>query len=264
MPLSRAGPRFAAARRGYALTMIVSDDRFGRLQPISDVVVVVPVRDEEQLLPHCVRALRRSAAQVRIPVRIQLVLDACTDGSTQVADALAVDSLIVDEHNVGAARAAGFAAVRSTSGPDTWFATTDADSQVDRAWLSRQLHYARHGADLVAGVVSVADWDGYSPATRLRYQRQYEHGGHGGHGHIHGANLGFRAEMYWSTGGFLAKPSGEDVEFVTRAQAAGRTIVWADDVVVSTSGRRNGRAPGGFAAHLRTVEARWPSEVDSA
>ncbi|MFE6861877.1 glycosyltransferase [Nocardia sp. NPDC057668] len=244
--------------------MIVSDDRLGCLPPISDIVVVVPVRDEERRLPDCVRALLRSAEQVRVPVRIQVVLDGCTDGSAQAAGALAVNSVVIHQRNVGAARAAGFAAVRSSSGPGTWFATTDADSQVDPAWLTRQLRYARRGADLVAGVVTVTDWSGYSRATRLRYQRQYERRGSAGHEHIHGANLGFRADMYWGTGGFLDLPADEDVEFVHRAIAAGRTIVWADDVVVSTSGRRNGRAPNGFAAHLQAVDARWPNEVDSA
>ncbi|MFQ6394185.1 hypothetical protein ACLMAJ_12065 [Nocardia sp. KC 131] len=56
---------------------------------IARVLVVVPVRDEERLLPACLTVLARAAARVDVPVRVQLVLDACTDAQ-RVAD-LTVD-----------------------------------------------------------------------------------------------------------------------------------------------------------------------------
>ncbi|WP_330181593.1 glycosyltransferase [Nocardia sp. NBC_01503] len=229
---------------------------------IDDVVIVVPVRDEQQLLQTCLDALLRCAERTPVPVRIQLVLDACTDRSARVAEAAGVDVIAVDAHNVGVARAAGFVAAGTGCGAQTWFCTTDADSRVDHYWLDRQIRYAQAGAEVVAGVVTVADWDEYTPQVRARYERGYRAGRVVGH--VHGASLGFRADIYWRTGGFVPLSSGEDVEFVRRAADRGARVVWAEDVVVSTSGRRFGRAPGGFAAHLRRLESSRSPEAESA
>jgi hypothetical protein len=46
-----------------------------------------------------------------------------------------------------------------------------------------------------------------------------------GHGHVHGANMGFRAGSYWRVGGFAALASGEDVDLVARFESAGLRIV---------------------------------------
>ncbi|MET9487071.1 glycosyltransferase [Nocardia sp. NPDC006630] len=242
--------------------MIIQEGAGSGLPRIDDVVIAIPARDEQQLLPGCLDALRRSAEQVSVPVRIQVVLDACTDHSARVAEAAGAEVIVVDAHNVGAARAAGFAAAGLGCGAGTWFATTDADSRVDRGWLNRQIRYAEAGAEIVAGVVTVADWDHYSPQVRARYERAYRV--ERAAGHVHGASLGFRADIYWRTGGFASLRSGEDVEFVHRAAALGVRVVWAEDVVVATSGRRFGRAPGGFAAHLRRLEASSTPEAESA
>ncbi|MEV0247233.1 glycosyltransferase [Nocardia sp. NPDC050712] len=230
---------------------------------VSEVVVVVPARNEERLLPRCLHALRRSAAAVSVPVRIQVVLDGCTDGSARsVGPGIGV--LTLDERNVGAARRAGFAAAGAGCGRKTWFATTDADSEVDPWWLRRQLRHARLGAEVVAGVVRVDDWGTHSSATRLLYEQRYRRGNGEAHGHVHGANLGFRADTYWRAGGFAALTTGEDVDLVERALALGARIAWADDVIVTTSARRIGRAPEGFAAHVRSLNPRYASEADSA
>lgn len=242
--------------------MIIPEEAAAVPLRIDEVVVVVPVRDEQQLLPVCLDALRRCAERVRVPVRIRVVLDACTDRSALVAAAAGVEVIAVGARNVGAARAAGFATASVGGGARTWFATTDADSRVDRGWLDRQLRYAAAGAEIVAGVVTVADWGHYAPQVRARYERAYRV--ERATGHIHGASLGFRADVYWRTGGFAPLKSGEDVDFVRRASAGGARVVWAGDVVVATSGRRFGRAPGGFAAHLRRLESPCGPEAESA
>ncbi|MFQ6331997.1 glycosyltransferase [Nocardia sp. CWNU-33] len=218
---------------------------------IARVLVVVPVRDEERLLPACLTALARAAERVDVPVRIQLVLDACTDASARVP-ASNVEVMEIDERNVGAARSLGFAETGATCGPETWFATTDADSEVDDSWLRAQLGYACNGTDVVAGVVGVRSWADQAAATRRAYEKQYR--STGAHGHVHGANLGFRADTYWRIGGFRHLRTGEDIEMVARMIAAGARVTWADDVVVTTSARRIGRAPHGFADHLRRIE----------
>ncbi|PRC55729.1 glycosyl transferase, partial [Mycobacterium sp. ITM-2017-0098] len=80
----------------------------------------------------------------------------------------------------------------------------------------------------------------------------YRSGGTGHH-HVHGANMGFRAEAYWQVGGFRALRTGEDVELVERFEAAGLSICRDRNLCVATSDRREGRAPGGFAQHLRNL-----------
>lgn len=229
---------------------------------VGGVLVVVPVHDEVRLLPRCLHALRQAARHVPVPVRIQVVLDDCTDGSERVIGP-DIEVLTSAAHNVGMARARGFARAGTDCGFETWFATTDADSEVDPGWLRNQLRHARNGVDLVAGTVRVEDWHGYSPTVRRRYEQRYRRRSNGGHGHVHGANLGFRADLYWRAGGFRPLPTGEDVDFVRRAIACGAHLVWAEDVTVRTSARTHGRAPDGFAAHLRSLDPRV-AEVDGA
>lgn len=226
---------------------------------IDRVVVVVPARNEERLLARCLSALDRAARRIDVPVRVQLVLDACTDSSAQVA--AAADVLTICERNVGAARRRGFEHAGAACGARTWFATTDADSEVDDSWLSAQLEYARRGLEVVAGVVAVRQWGAHSARARQIYEREYRGHGPDGHGHVHGAALGFRADAYWGVGGFRALRTGEDVDLAGRLFAAGARIAWAEDVRVTTSARRWGRAPHGFAEHLRGLERDEPQEV---
>ncbi|WP_405161392.1 glycosyltransferase [Nocardia sp. NBC_01499] len=228
---------------------------------VARILVVVPVRDEQRLLPACLSALARAAELVDVPVRVQLVLDACTDDSARVPTS-AVEVMAVDERNVGAARALGFARAGATCGAETWFATTDADSEVEERWLRTQLAHARAGSDVVAGIVGVRSWAGHPDAVRHGYEEQYRTSGE--HGHVHGANLGFRADAYWRIGGFRHLRTGEDVDLVSRMTADGARITWADDVRVTTSARRVGRAPQGFAAHLRRLANTYSTESRSA
>lgn len=105
---------------------------------------------------------------------------------------------------------------------------------------------------MVLGTVSIGDWHPHTLSVRERYLRGYR--AIEGHRHVHGANLGVRADSYWSVGGFAALVTGEDVDLVTRVSAARGQVCWAADVAVQTSSRRVGRAPQGFAAHLRALE----------
>ena len=65
--------------------------------------------------------------------------------------------------------------------------------------------------------------------------------------------MGFRADAYWAVGGFRALSTGEDVELVDRFEAEGLRIHRDKYLSVATSDRRNGRAPSGFAKHLREL-----------
>ena len=138
---------------------------------------------------------------------------------------------------------------RSARANDTWYATTDADTEVGGDWLVRQLGSS---ADVVLGLVRVGQWRHHSEEAAELYEARYRAEAQRHH-HIHGANMGFSSDAYWRVGGFAALASGEDVDLVERFQAAGCRIDWDDSLWVTTSDRRNARAPGGFAEHLAEV-----------
>lgn len=217
------------------------------------VSVVVPARDEETLLPTALHALR--AARLRVPhisVDITVVADQCTDRTAEVAADLGADVVEIDAGNVGAARAAGFAAALRRHAGSThrqWLATTDADSRVPAGWLGSQLHAARLGYDVFCGTVVLAPLDRNEFAAWVKqYFDDAAHGTH--HGHIHGANLGLTATCYEAIGGFSPLSSGEDVDLIHRCDRGGAKIAWSTAVPVTTSARREARAPNGVAADL--------------
>ena len=223
------------------------------------IVVVVPAHNEAAHLPGCLRALSTAALCVAVPVLTVVVLDSCDDGSERLAGEFGPDVhfVSVEAGNVGAARAAGFAYARGIcdDGMQTWYATTDADSAVDADWLVRM---TAPGADMVLGVVRVPSWRNFSAAVARRYLRGYR-SGRGGHQHVHGANMGFRAGAYWKVGGFRTLRTGEDVDLVDRFTAAGLWIHRDGGLSVATSDRAEGRAPGGFADHLRGLSRKAAS-----
>ena len=222
---------------------------------VDRVVVVVPAHNELEHLPRCLRALTTAALCLPVPVFMVVVLDACDDGSEHLAGQFGPDVhfVSVDAGNVGAARAAGFEYARNhcaDAAERTWYATTDADSVVSAQWLLRMTSV---DAEMVLGVVRIPVWRHFTAEVARRYLHAYHSEGPG-HNHIHGANMGFRADAYWRVGGFRALPTGEDVELVERFEAAGMRIHRDAKLWVATSDRRQGRAPGGFAQHLRGLK----------
>ena len=194
--------------------------------------VVVPARDEQELLPGALAALGVAASRVaRLGTTVDLlvVADSCTDNTAEVARAAGVPVLEVDAGAVGLARAAGLRHLldRLSAVPRSrlWLATTDADSQVPPHWLSRQLELATTGADLVVGTVEVDDWSAHPPYVEQRWRAGYDR--RDGHGHVHGANVGARADAYLH-----------------------RRVVRTGTIPVLTSARLRSRAAGGFADHL--------------
>lgn len=229
------------------------------------MAVVVPVHDEAELLPACLDALER--AREALPAHVQchtvLVLDACRDGSSLVATRWALGSdrhvHVVEERNVGRARARGACVALGALGTidprDTWLASTDADSRVPACWLTKQLALADAGADAFAGTITIDDWSEHTPAVARAFDRFYVPPGAGEqHGHVHGANLGVRADAYLASGGFPGLPTGEDHALWNALRRGGRRVVARRDPVVVTSARRRGRAPAGFSGFLRDVQ----------
>ena len=229
------------------------------------VVVVIPAHNEFALLTRCLTAIRAAVRAVAAPTSVVVVLDACDDASESLAGQFGPDVhfLPVHERSVGAARAAGFryaASALGGAGAGTWYATTDADTEVGSDWLVRQTGTA---ADMVLGVVRVGQWRHHSDEVAELYDARYRAETPLNH-HIHGANMGFDADAYWRVGGFASLASGEDVDLVNRFRSAGCRIHWDDTLWVTTSDRRNGRAPGGFADHLEEVSQEVANESNRA
>lgn len=225
--------------------------------PVDRIGVVVPANNEESALPVCLEGLRIAAGRVATPVTVIVVLDSCTDSSADVVHeaskslGITVKALNVDAHNVGVARRAGMAELLGRAAVQgTWLATTDADSMVPANWFAAQLNHAAAGARVVAGTVTVEDWQEHSRAVRDRATRDYVASPHR---HVHGANLSFMATAYMAAGGFSPLASDEDVDLVDAFQTNDEPIAWAMDLAVTTSSRRQARAPSGFAGYLSSL-----------
>ncbi len=235
--------------------------------------VVVPVHNEELLVSAALDSLDRAISYVsdrQVLVGIAVVLDRCSDQSADLVsdwrnrtagfhEAHHIEILEVEAGNVGSARSAGCQAlIREWSdGPleEIWLATTDADSEVPRDWIAAQLRMRSEGAQVWVGAVSVRDWSGRSPGTAEAWRCQYESEGLP----IHGANFGIDATTYLDAGGFESLVTGEDRDLLRRAIVLGAAIRHDPFVRVVTSGRRDARAPQGFAHALTLIEATMPT-----
>jgi LmbE family N-acetylglucosaminyl deacetylase len=74
------------------------------------------------------------------------------------------------------------------------------------------------------------------------------------HRHVYGANLGVRADAYLAVGGFPADGAGEDHGLWERLRAAGYPLVSPASPRVTTSARLHGRAEGGLADLLLSLQ----------
>src|SRR5712671_48969 len=217
--------------------------------PVFDrAVVVIPAHNEADHLPSSVKAVLTAATCLPLPVTVIVVLDGCDDGSAALAGRFGSDVHVVaiNARNVGAARAVGFSYARTLceqavlDDARIWYASTDADSVVDPDWLLRQ---TGADTDMVLGVVRIAARREFPAAATRRYLAAYRSKTRrDSHGHVHGANMGFRADSYWRVGGFAAQASDEDVDLVARFESAGLRIVRDAHLSVTTSHRQLGRA----------------------
>jgi glycosyltransferase involved in cell wall biosynthesis len=235
------------------------------MERIGQVAVVIPVHNEQQLLPGALAAVRAAADVLQahrpaIEVKILVTLDSCTDGSAAVASRLAgvdrrITALHVSFRSVGGTRRAGIrAALRQSVGtssqyasPELWLANTDADSCVPENWLLRQVELADRGADAVLGTVE-PDPENTDGGLLRRWHAKHPLGED--HPHVHGANLGVRASAYVLAGGFPRLRAHEDRALVERLRKHGSAVWSTDTIRVRTSGRTEARAPQGFGAYL--------------
>jgi glycosyltransferase involved in cell wall biosynthesis len=224
------------------------------------VLVVVPANDERADLEGALDAIAVACDRVadRVSSSIVVVADACTDGTETIAlRHPAVDlTVTTNKRSAGAARRIG-TDVGLAASPQrlahTWIASTDGDSRVPTNWLGAQLLIANRGAVGVAGTVELRSDGCTDHALSRRFTLAYDAGIDGSHRHVHGANMGFRANAYRAAGGWCDLVTGEDHDLWHRLRAVG-SVVSSTAIIVATSSRRRGRAPRGFAADLAALD----------
>jgi glycosyltransferase involved in cell wall biosynthesis len=231
---------------------------------IEAIGIIVPAHDEAESIGDCIAALEAARAHVapNVETFVVLVLDACRDRTKLIAER-SLDRphclIEVDCTNVGEARRCGVQrALQHWSHrmrSRIWLANSDADSRVPEHWLRAQLALANRGAEAIAGTVNVDDWRGHSRAKREAFCRFYEAGVGTDHPHVHGANLGVRADVYLEVGGFLGLATGEDHALWNALRRHGKRALSRREISVATSSRRVARAPNGFARFIRELSA---------
>ena len=245
--------------------------------PALQACVVVPARDEEELVASCLRAL---AAQSDIDphhYEVLLVLDRCTDATATRAMEVATTHPrfrlhLLDGPGLGSghARRVGMeAACERLTGlgrPQGLIASTDADTIVAHDWLSAQLDATQRGARAIGGRIElgggslppdVVRW--HADRDGIRHQKilsDPDSLGAAEHWQFSGASLALTAETYAEVGGLKPTATLEDegLEQVLREQRI--PIERLLSVRATTSSRLRGRADRGLASDLAAAKAR--------
>jgi glycosyltransferase involved in cell wall biosynthesis len=244
------------------------------MDPVTDwaIGVVVPARNEAERIGACLRSVLASAKHCsRVSICYTVVVaDTCDDGTAGIArDVLSHRGGVIEcrAGSVGRSRALGTQAVlqylSERPASKIWLANTDADTEVPVDWLDRQLAFAEGGYHGVAGIVTVDTicHDGRDVAESL--MADYQVLPDGTHTHVHGANMGVRADAYLEAGGWSNSPLAEDHCLWRRLRQHGSRLAATASLQVKTSGRLEGRAAGGFAATLRKKLAALHFDVTS-
>lgn len=235
--------------------------------------VGIPACDEEALVGGAIESVLAAADALPDPGVVRLVIgcDSCTDATAAIAHAAArrdrrLQVIEGSWMSAGACRAAALrhaldAHPASAPRREIWVATTDADTVVPADWLGTHAACWARGDAAVAGVVDLVDGHGGVGSV---FRRHYALG-HESHGHVHGANLGIRADAYVHVGGFPEIELAEDHALWHALRRAGYTCRSSVALRVATSARLTGRAVGGFADTLRgLMDARGLIEAHAA
>jgi len=148
-------------------------------------IVAIPVKDEEERLPACLRALAHQIDRSGRPipaeyVRVALFANNCTDWSASLARKLGanwqLDIRVVEAFLPPAAAHAGNARRAAMDIAEAWLMeggetdgvilTTDADSQVAPNWIAQNLAAFEAGAEAVLGRIDL-DSEGKLFPTRF-------------------------------------------------------------------------------------------------
>lgn len=238
------------------------------------VSVVVPARNEEDLIQACLEALANQKNIASAEYEVILVLDNCTDATEPRAREFS------DQHpdfrlrlldgpgkGAGHARRAGMETachrLLDLGKPSGLIASTDADTVVAPDWLSVQLERAARGARAIGGRIELNEEEDL-PKGVSRWRSEQGTARHQNllaennevstnvmeHWQFSGASLSLTAAVYAEIGGLEPLTALED-EYLERVlRQRGVQIERPLAVKVRTSARRNGRAERGLAQDL--------------
>ena len=234
------------------------------------IAVLIPARNEEELLPRCLRSVVIACQELPRGTTSDIVVvsDRSSDSTLSIAKTMLAGNGAALESmagNVGVARelATQQALIRFRQFwhgdlSRCWLVNTDADCEVPHTWLLHQLGIAQRGYHAVTGIVDVDSFAEHLPVVESHFRTTYLIHADGSHPHVHGANLGVRADTYLLAGGWNPLHTAEDHDLWNRLKACGVPHLTDAHCRVVTSGRRTGRAPLGFAgalaAHNTTLE----------
>jgi GT2 family glycosyltransferase len=256
-------------------------------------VVAIPVKDEVERLAACLSALARQRDRLGQPippalVRVVVFANNCTDQSASLTRKLgrgfSLDVRVVEAQLPPAAANAGNARRAAMDIAESWLMergeregmilTTDADSQVSPNWIAENLAAFEAGAEAVLGRIDLDEDGKLLPAELHRrgeledaYERlltelswlldplEYNPWPH--HATISGASLGVSRTAYCRVGRLPRVPLGEDKALIALLSRQDGRIRYSPTIHVVTSGRTNGRAPGGVADTL-AIRSREP------
>jgi glycosyltransferase involved in cell wall biosynthesis len=222
------------------------------------IAVLIPACNEEALLPRCLASMQhaRNLLPSGVTSDVIVVADSSDDKTFQIARTMLGDDGCVLAANFGCVGAARIAAARAALERSAvplnrcWLSNTDADCEVPPTWLLDQLKSAQNGIAAVAGIVDVDSFEEHRPRVQQLFRETYLIREDGTHGHVHGANLGIRADAYLEAGGWAQLETAEDHDLWNRLGISGYKRFSDATLQVITSGRRIGRAPHGFAEAL--------------
>jgi hypothetical protein len=256
-------------------------------------VVAIPVKDEEERLPACLRALAQQFDRLGRPipptlVRVVVFANNCADQSASLArklgGGLSLEVRVVEARSPPAAAHAGNARRAAMDIAEAWLEerddgrgvilTTDADSQVAPNWIAENLAAFEGGAEAVLGRIALDEEGTFLPEAVHRrgeledaYEElltelswlldplEYNPWPH--HATISGASLGITRTAYCRVGRLPRVPLGEDKALIALLSRQDAKIRYCPTVHVITSGRTHGRAPGGVADTL-AIRSREP------
>lgn len=169
----------------------------------------------------------------------------------------------------GHARRQAMALAADIAGPDGYLMTTDADGIVATDWIERTVANLRRGNDAVCGRALLDPRDAHLIPAHLQEDDRREcqltdlldrmarlldperHDPYPRHTKASGASLAVTVQALRCAGGIPPVPLGEDRAFVRALWLMDRRIRHDPSIVVTVSGRLDGRATGGMADTMR-------------
>jgi glycosyltransferase involved in cell wall biosynthesis len=253
------------------------------LGPVSlarpDVVIAVPVKDEEERIVACVASLANQIDVDLASVAVILLLNNCTDGTAERIRALGPElpfavqlrevELPAPYANAGWARRLAMEAAAELVNADGLILTTDADTQVDCDWVAANQREIARGVDAVAGYVMAdpvelmdlpaailergsLEWEYQQLAAELEARADPQAcDPWPRHNQNCGASAAITARAYRLIGGLPPRPVGEDRALFQSLRRLDGRIRHSLEVQVITSARIDGRALGGLSDAIR-------------